>query len=145
MHMASANDPRQTEGTFQQGAARAQNGGDDAGNAGTQAQSRRDVQTSRQGSQGGRSLSASRGRRDLSTSANNPFDLMWQLSREMDRMMSAAFGGPALLGSNFRSMLHRGRDDEWGASSFWNPRVDVEQRGESIVIRADSRMSLRRA
>jgi HSP20 family protein len=63
---------------------------------------------------------------------------MWQLSREMDRMMSSAFGGGSpFFGSNFRSALQRGRDEEWGGPTLWSPRVDVEQRADSIIVRAD--------
>jgi HSP20 family molecular chaperone IbpA len=62
---------------------------------------------------------------------------MAQLSREMDRMMSATFGGAPFFGSNFRSLLQRDRDDEWNAPTLWISRVDVEQRGDSILVRAD--------
>jgi len=133
--MASANETGQTEATAQAQPAggRAQNGGNGGGRkAGQQVQDRE----TRQAGEAGRALGRPRGRRDLALSTSNPFELMWQLSREMDRMMSAAFTGNApLFGSNFRSMLQRGRDEDWGA--LWSPRVDVEQRGDSIVVRAD--------
>ena len=135
--MASANDPRQTENTAQPATARQQTGGNGGREAEQQVQSREGKQGSGQTDERSRALARSRGRRHLSTAGGNPFELMGQLSREMDRMMSAAFGGSPFFGSNFRSLLQRGRDDEWNTPTLWSPRVDVEQRGDSIVVRAD--------
>jgi HSP20 family protein len=134
--MASANDTRQTETPTQQGAARQQAGGNGGKEAGQQVQSREGQQATGHTGERSRALARSRGR-DLSSTTGNPFELMAQLSREMDRMMSAAFGSSPFFGSNFRSLLQRGRDDEWNAPRLWTPRVDVEQRGDSIVVRAD--------
>jgi HSP20 family protein len=135
--MASATDPRQTETTTPQDTTRQQAGGNGGTEAGQQVQSREGKQESGQTDERSRVLARSRGRRDLSTAGGNPFELMAQLSREMDRMMSAAFGGSPFFGSNFRSLFQRGRDDEWNTPTLWTPRVDVEQRGDSIVVRAD--------
>ena len=134
--MASANKPGQTGTTTQQGAAPQQAGGNGGTEARQQVQSRGGKQASGQTGERSRAVVRSRGR-DLSTAAGNPFELMAQLSREMDRMMSAAFGGAPFFGSNFRSLLQRGRDDEWNTPTLWTPRVDVEQRGDSILVRAD--------
>jgi hypothetical protein len=57
----------------------------------------------RHGEQASRTVSSSRGGRALSARTHNPFELMWHLSRDMDRLMSAAFTGSPLFGSNFRS------------------------------------------
>jgi HSP20 family protein len=133
-HMASANDPSQTENTTQQSGGRSQTGG----NGGRQQlQNREDTQSNRQGSRGGRALSSSRGRRELSQTSGSPLELMWQLSRELDRMMSGFTGSSSLFSGNYPSLLQRNRDTDWNTPQFWVPRVDVEQRGDSIVVRAD--------
>jgi HSP20 family molecular chaperone IbpA len=35
------------------------------------------------------------------------------------------------------ALFQQGRDESWPAATFWSPRVDVEQKGDAIVIRAD--------
>jgi HSP20 family protein len=137
--MASTNNPgqTQTEATPQGARARAQPEGN-GGKTGQQLETR-ERSDDRQTGRGGRALTGSRGRRDLGGGASNPFELMWQLSRDMDRMMSSVFGAGSapLFGSNVRSMLQQGRDETWSTPMAWSPRIDVEQRGDSILIRAD--------
>jgi HSP20 family protein len=129
--MASANNPTQgqTEPTQQGARGRSQPEGNGGRTGGQQ------VETREQAGRGSRALSTSRGGRDLMAGAGNPFDLMWQLSRDMDRMMSA-FAGP-LFRSNFPSFFQRGREENWSTPTLWSPRIDVEQRGDSIMVRAD--------
>jgi HSP20 family protein len=70
------------------------------------------------------------------TGAGGPLEAMWQMSRDMDRLTSVL--GMPLLGSNFaRPLFQQESDHSWPAASFWSPRVDVEQKGDAIVIRAD--------
>jgi len=132
--MATPNEPNQTPSPSQQNVGRAQNGGKTSDQS---AQARETQGAGRQGQQG-RSLSRGPDRRELSTVASNPFELMRQISRDMDRMMSAFVGGGSpFFGSNFRSPLARGWDDDWGTPTIWTPRIDIEQRGDSILVRAD--------
>jgi len=57
---------------------------------------------------------------------------MRQLSREMDRMMDSFFD------RGFGSLLRdTARDEDWSPSSLWTPQIDVQQRNDSIVVRAD--------
>jgi HSP20 family protein len=132
--MASTDNPAQTqtEATQQGARARSQPEGN-GGKAGQQLETRERSEDRR----GAPALTASRGRRDLVGGASNPFELMWQLSREMDRMMSSVFGAGSapLFGS--RSLFQQGRDETWSTPMPWSPRIDVEQRGDSIMIRAD--------
>jgi HSP20 family protein len=104
----------------------------DGGNAGKSG-----AQGSAQASQSGGALSRSPGRRELSPLSGNPFEMMQQLSRDMDRMMSAFTGGSPFFGSSMRSLLPRNWQDEWAAPTMWMPRIDIEQRGDAIRVRAD--------
>lgn len=133
--MASANNPtqEQTEATQQAGRARSQVEGNGERTAvpKPETQGRSEERPAARSSQ---ALSTARPRRDRLTSAGSPLEAVWQMSRDMDRLMSA-FGVP-LLGSNFlRPFLQQGRDDP--VATFWSPRVDVEQKSDAIVIRAD--------
>jgi HSP20 family protein len=131
--MASVNNPgqTQTEATQQAAArARAQPEGNDGRSAKQQVETRERAENRQTGGRGSRSLSTSRGRRELTGGASNPFELMWQLSRQMDRMMSPSFA------SNFGS-LFQGRDEDWSTPTLWSPRIDVEQRDDAILVRAD--------
>jgi HSP20 family protein len=139
--MASVNNPTQaqTEANQQAARARAQPEGGNGGRTGGQQVETRERSDDRQSGRGSRALGSPQGRRDLVREAsNNPFALMWQLSREMDRMMSSAFGSglAPLFGSNL-SRSNQGRGDDWSAATMWSPRIDVEQRNDSIVVRAD--------
>ena len=121
---------RETRTTSQQFA------GDKPSNGNQQVQSREEAQRQRS-SEEGRSLGRSQGRRDLTAGGSgNPFESIWQLSREMDRLMSSVFGGgfAPMLGSPYRG-LQQGFGESSAAQ--WSPRVEMEQRGETIVVSAD--------
>jgi HSP20 family protein len=124
--MASANNPTQAqpEATQQDGRARSQVEGNGERIAVPQPETRARSEE-RAAARGTHALSTVRPARDRLTGAGGPLEAMWQMSRDMDRLMSV-FGMP-LLGSN----------DSWPAATFWSPRVDVEQKGDAIVIRAD--------
>jgi HSP20 family protein len=135
--MASANNPTQAqpEATQQDGRARSQVEGNGERTAVTQSETRARSEE-RPAARGTHAISAARPARDLLTGAGGPLEAMWQMSRNMDRLMSLL--GMPLLGSNFvRPIFQQGRDDSWAAATFWSPRVDVEQKGDAIVIRAD--------
>jgi hypothetical protein len=59
--------------------------------------------------------------------------MMRQLSREMDRLMDSFFerGFGSLLRDSSTS------DAEWQGRSLWAPQIDVQRRGDAIVVRAD--------
>jgi HSP20 family protein len=140
--MASVNNPTQTQTEAnQQAAARARaqpEGGNGGRSSGQQAETR-ERSDDRQSGRGNRALSRPQGRQDLVREAsNNPLALMWQLSREMDRMMASVFGSglAPLFGSNL-SRPNQGRGDDWSSAALLTPRIDVEQRNDSIVVRAD--------
>src|SRR5215213_441938 len=97
--MASRNETqdRETRATSKQFAGEASNGNQQVqGRQGSQAQRGEE----------GRSLSRSQGRRDLSTGRGDPFESIWQLSREMDRLMGSVFGGglSPLWGPPYRAL-----------------------------------------
>jgi HSP20 family protein len=74
------------------------------------------------------------GSRQLTSAAQNPFAMMRQLSREMDRLMDSffdrSFGGSLLRDSSTR-------EDDWQGGTLWAPQIDVQHRGDTIVVRAD--------
>jgi HSP20 family protein len=132
--MASANNPTKAppEATQQDGRARSQVEGNGERTAVPQPETRARSEE-RPAARGTPALSPTR---DRLPGAVGPLEAMWQMSRDMDRLMSI-FGMP-LLGSNFlRPLFQQGRDDSWPGATFWSPRVDVEQKGDAIVIRAD--------
>jgi HSP20 family protein len=135
--MATANEP--TQSSSQQSAGRSQNGGTTAAQTDQARQSGQSRQSEESRREGQESRAVSRGpeRRELSRVGSNPFEMMRQMSREMDRMMSALAMGSPLFGSQFRPLLARGWDDEWATSRTWVPQIDVEQRGDAILVRAD--------
>jgi HSP20 family protein len=128
--MASRNETqdRESRATSKQFAGEGSNGNQQ------QVQSRQSSQAQR--GEEGRSLSRSQGRRDLTSGSSNPFESLWQLSREMDRLMGSVFGGglSPLWGSPYRA-LQQGFGDT--SAMQWSPRVEMEQRGDSIVVSAD--------
>lgn len=107
----------------------------ESGNGNQQVQSREGGQQRRTGEES-RSLGRTQGRRDLTVGGSNPFESIWQLSREMDRLMGSVFGAglAPLFGSPYRT-LQQGFGDTSAAQ--WAPRVDMEQRGDAIVVTAD--------
>ncbi len=69
----------------------------------------------------------------LATTAQNPFAMMRQLSREMDRLMDSFFD------RGFGSLLRDSgsREDDWQSRMLWTPQIDVQQRNDAVVVRAD--------
>jgi HSP20 family protein len=63
----------------------------------------------------------------------NPFAMMRQMSREMDQLMDSFFE------RGFGSLLREAgsRDDDWESRTLWTPRIDVQQRNDAVVVRAD--------
>jgi HSP20 family protein len=116
------------------GATRPGLAGDSGGNGQQQVRTREGPQS--QGAEGeNRSMSRRPGRRDLASSSSNPFESIWQLSRDMDRLMGSIFRGnlaPA-FGPPFRSQ--QGFSE--ASAALWSPRIDVEQRGDSLIVSAD--------
>jgi HSP20 family protein len=76
---------------------------------------------------------ARRSSQGLATTAQNPFAMMRQLSREMDRLMDSFFD------RGFGSLLRDSgsREDDWQSRMLWTPQIDVQQRNDAVVVRAD--------
>ena len=75
-----------------------------------------------------------------------PFGMMMQLSREMDRLMDSffnrsfgGFGSPMLGRGMFGEPGSTGESMSGGMQSpmLWSPQVEVNQRGDSLVVHAD--------
>ena len=75
--------------------------------------------------------------------ANSPFDLMRRMSDDMDRLLEQfGFGRTGLgLAPSFGSLFGSGladRSSRFGMNeSLWTPQVEVAQRGDRFVVRAD--------
>jgi HSP20 family protein len=75
--------------------------------------------------------------------ANSPFDLMRRMSDDMDRLLEQfGFGRTGLgLAPSFGSLFGSGladRSPRFGMNeSLWAPQVEVAQRGDRFVVRAD--------
>lgn len=75
--------------------------------------------------------------------ASNPFDLMRRMSEDMDRLFEQfGFGRSGLgLAPSAGSLLGSGLGDRssgfGGAESLWMPQVEVAQRGDRFLVRAD--------
>jgi HSP20 family protein len=69
----------------------------------------------------------------LAATAQSPFAMMRQLSREMDRLMDSFFE------RGFGSLLSESSspDEEWEPRALWTPQIDVQQRNDAVVVRAD--------
>lgn len=63
----------------------------------------------------------------------NPFASLWQISREMDRLMDAFFGG-GLAGSGAGSAPSS--ESSYGRT-MWTPQIEVRQREDGLVIHVD--------
>ena len=133
--MASANDPGPST---QQTGPQTQSGGNGGSRASQELQAREGGQPSQRETRGGQTLSRSRGQEISRLSSSNPFELMWDLSRQMDRMMNSVFRSfGSGLGSSFPSFPF-GKSEESGfAPTVWSPRIDVEQRSDALHVRAD--------
>jgi HSP20 family protein len=64
----------------------------------------------------------------------NPFASLWQISREMDRLMDAFFGGGLASGA---STGRAGMEPRYGGNAIWTPQVEVRQRDDSMLIHVD--------
>lgn len=69
----------------------------------------------------------------LARRPSHPLAMMMQLSQEMDRLMDAFFNR-GWIGPAEGSMGSMG---SMGMNALWSPQVDVHQRGDSLVVRAD--------
>jgi HSP20 family protein len=69
----------------------------------------------------------------------NPFVAIRRMMEDMDRLVSnfglGGFLTPSLLQDQFG--IGNQRSAGGGLSTLWNPQVDIHQRGENLVIRAD--------
>jgi HSP20 family protein len=133
--MASANDPGQS---IQQSGPQSQSGGNGGSRERQELQGRESGPQSQRES-GGRALSSSRGQELSRFSSSNPFELMWDLSRQMDRMMNSVFRsfGSGFFGSSFPGLPFGASEESGFAPSVWSPRIDVEQRGDALQVCAD--------
>ena len=140
--MASANEPVQTQ-TEPTGQTSAQ--GQAAGNGGARSgQSVSSRESGKSPTQAGESPAAGRAvgrspRQELMGEPGNPFELMWNLSRQMDRMMSSMFRsfGSGSWGSSFPSLAFGAGGESGFMPRPWSPRIDVEQRGDAVRVCAD--------
>jgi len=135
MTSASEQGQPQTDPT-QQTSAQAQS----AGNGGARGQRG----ASREGSEARRSSSAGGAmtrspRQELMDEPRNAFELMWDLSRQMDRTMSSMFRSlsSGFFGTQFPSLSFGARGEGAVMPSAWMPRIDVEQRGNALRVCAD--------
>src|SRR5690348_7963833 len=60
----------------------------------------------------------------------SPFASLWQISREMDRLMDAFFGGSLAMGRAGGAPSGESRY----ARTMWTPQIEVRQREDSMVI-----------
>ena len=93
----------------------------------------RSLTTQESGGRTNRALTG-QGSRALTAAQQNPFSMMRQLSREMDRMMDSFFERG--FGSLWRES-GGAQEDEWQGRTLWSPQIDVQQRKDSVIVRAD--------
>jgi HSP20 family protein len=102
------------------------------GERGSGAQQDRSLTAQESGGQTNRALTR-QGSRALTAAQQNPFSMMRQLSREMDRLMDSfferGFGSPWREGG--------AQEDDWQGRTLWSPQIDVQQRNDSVIVRAD--------
>ena len=106
--------------------------GSSNGEGGSGVQQGRNVTQQESGGRTRRALT----RRDapgLAATAQNPFAMMRQLSREMDQLMDSFFERG--FGSLFRETS--AREQEWEQRTLWTPQIDVQQRDDAVIVRAD--------
>ncbi|HEU4624282.1 MAG TPA: Hsp20/alpha crystallin family protein [Steroidobacteraceae bacterium] len=109
-------------------------GGDGNARAREQQQSARGE--SRERSRGTTGLALRRGG-PLSTGlSRSPFASMMQLSRDMDRLMESLFGRSLGFSSDL-GPFETARELAGESPMLWSPRIDVRERDDAIVIRAD--------
>lgn len=87
----------------------------------------------------------------MARGGQGPFGMMMQLSREMDRLMDSffnrSFGGFGGFGTPFGRSLFGESGQSGGTTGemaggmrspmLWSPQVEVNQRGDSLVVHAD--------
>jgi HSP20 family protein len=102
------------------------------GERGSGAQQDRSLTAQESGGQTNRALTR-QGSRALTAAQQNPFSMMRQLSREMDRLMDSFFE------RGFGSLWREGgaQEDDWQGRALWSPQIDVQQRNDSVIVRAD--------
>jgi HSP20 family protein len=105
--------------------------GSSNGERGSETPQGRSVVQQETGGRGNRAV-AKQGARGLAAT-QNPFAMMRQMSREMDQLMDSFFerGFGSLLGEA------GSRGDDWESRTLWTPRIDVQQRNDAVVVRAD--------
>jgi HSP20 family protein len=101
------------------------------GDGGSGKQQSRSLTTQESGGRTDRALTR-QGSRALTT-PQNPFSMMRQLSREMDRLMDSFFERG--FGSPWRESGTQ--EDDWQGRTLWSPQIDVQQRNDSVIVRAD--------
>jgi HSP20 family protein len=141
METQSGNGSRRAEGS-PSAEAKAQASGSSPESARSQSAARASEGSVSSTQSSGRSMTSPRRGGDLARAgAGHPFSTMLQLSREMDRLMDSFFGGRSGFPSSFASAWPfegagtRGRES--GIPELWSPRVDVRERGDSILVSAD--------
>src|SRR5687767_2331866 len=102
------------------------------GEGGSGKQQGRSVTTQESAGRTNRAL-ARQGSRALTAAQQNPFSMMRQLSREMDRLMDSVFERG--FGSLWRESGTQ--EDDWQGRTLWSPQIDVQQRNDSVIVRAD--------
>jgi HSP20 family protein len=102
------------------------------GEGGSGKQQGRSVTTQEPGGRTNRALTR-QGSRAPTAAQQNPFSMMRQLSREMDRLMDSVFERG--FGSLWRESGMQ--EDDWQERSLWSPQIDVQQRNDSVIVRAD--------
>jgi HSP20 family protein len=103
------------------------------GDGGSGKQQGRSVTTQESGGRTNRALTR-QGSRALTAAQQNPFGMMRQLSREMDRLMDSFFERG--FGSLWRES-GGAQEDDWQGRTLWSPQIDVQQRNDSVIVRAD--------
>ncbi len=63
----------------------------------------------------------------------NPFRSLWQISREMDRLMDSFFGGGLAAGAD----LAPGGEARYGLGGAWTPQIEVNQGDDALTIHVD--------
>jgi len=106
--------------------------GQQNGGAGAGTQEGRNMVSQESGGRSNHAVTSQRSR-SLSATPQNPFSMMRQLSREMDRLMDSFFerGFGSVLRDDYA------REDDWQPRMLWSPQIDVQQRNDALIVRAD--------
>lgn len=138
-----------SRGTAQSGRTRETSQGQQRGTSRAGAERERSISTSREGTQQGQGL-ARRGetsRASVGTwGTSSPFTLMQRMAEDMERFMEEFGLGRSGLRSSLTAgmtpgmapgLTPRANGTGMGLSTAWSPQVEVRQRGDHIVVRAD--------